>query len=87
MRTVFVSALVDGSTVYRPQDYVEIPQVGDVLVIEHGRDMLHVRVDCRIWYGPDRPTLLCVPIGHAEQSPPIPTQSDDFGKSDTKSTE
>ena len=87
MRTVFVSALVDGSTVYRPQDYVEIPQVGDVLVIEHGRDMLHVRVDCRIWYGPDRPTLLCVPIGHAEQSPPIPTGSDDSGGSGTKSTE
>ena len=87
MRTVFVSALVDGSTVYRPQDYVEIPQVGDVLVIEHGRDMLHVRVDCRIWYGPDRPTLLCVPIGHAEQSPPIPTGSDDFEGSGTKSTE
>jgi hypothetical protein len=79
--------LVDGSTVYRPQDYVEIPQVGDVLVIEHGRDMLHVRVDCRIFYGPDRPTLLCVPIGHAEQSPPIPTGSDDFGDSGTKSTE
>ena len=87
MRTVFVSALVDGSTVYRPQDYVEIPQVGDVLVIEHGRDMLHVRVDCRVWYGPDRPTLLCVPIGHAEQSPPIPTGFDDFGGSGTKSTE
>lgn len=87
MRTVFISALVDGSTVYRPQDYVEIPQVGDVLVIEHGRDMLHVRVDCRIWYGPDRPTLLCVPIGHAEQSPPIPTGSDDFEGSGTKSTE
>ena len=87
MRTVFVSALVDGSTVYRPQDYVEIPQVGDVLVIEHGRDMLHVRVDCRVWYGPDRPTLLCVPIGHAEQSPPIPTGSDDFEGSGTKSTE
>ncbi len=87
MRTVFVSALVDGSTVYRPQDYAEIPQVGDVLVIEHGPDMLHVRVDCRIWYGPDRPTLLCVPIGHAEQSPPIPTQSDDFEQSGTKSTE
>ena len=81
MRTVFVSALIDGSTVYRPQDYVEIPQVGDVLVIEHGPDMLHVRVDCRIWYGPDRP------IGHAEQSPPIPTQSDDFEQSGTKSTE
>jgi hypothetical protein len=79
--------LVDGSTVYRPQDYAEIPQVGDVLVIEHGPDMLHVRVDCRIWYGPDRPTLLCVPIGHAEQSPPIPTQSDDFEQSGTKSTE
>jgi len=87
VRTVFVSALVDGSTVYRPQDYAEIPQVGDVLVIEHGPDMLHVRVDCRIWYGPDRPTLLCVPIGHAEQSPPIPTQSDDFEQSGTKSTE
>lgn len=87
MRTVFVSALVDGLTVYRPQDYVEIPQVGDVLVIEHGRDMLHVRVDCRIWYGPDRPTLLCVPIGHAEQLPPIPTGSDDFEQSGTKSTE
>ncbi|MFO0203020.1 MAG: hypothetical protein ACK528_07810 [Alphaproteobacteria bacterium] len=87
MKTVFVSALVDGLTVYRPQDYAEIPQVGDVLVIEHGPDMLHVRVDCRIWYGPDRPTLLCVPIGHAEQSPPIPTQSDDFEQSGTKSTE
>lgn len=87
MKTVFVSALVDGSTVHRPQDYVEIPQVGDVLVIEHGPDMLHVRVDCRIWYGPDRPTLLCVPIGHAEQSPPIPTPSDDFEQSGTKSTE
>jgi hypothetical protein len=87
LKTVFVSALVDGLTVYRPQDYAEIPQVGDVLVIEHGPDMLHVRVDCRIWYGPDRPTLLCVPIGHAEQSPPIPTQSDDFEQSGTKSTE
>jgi len=87
VRTVFVSALVDGSTVYWPLDCAEIPQVGDVLVIEHGRDMLHVRVDCRVWYGPDRPTLLCVPIGHAEQSPPIPTQSDDFEQSGTKSTE
>lgn len=87
MRTVFVSALVGGSTVYRPHDYVEIPQVGDVLVIEHGRDMLHVRVDCRVWYGPYGPTLLCVPIGHAEQSPPIPTRSDDFEGSGTKSTE
>tara|TARA_R110000868_G_scaffold85258_1_gene239817 strand:- start:80 stop:343 length:264 start_codon:yes stop_codon:yes gene_type:complete len=87
VRTVFVSALIDGSTVYRPQDYVEIPQVGDVLVIEHGLDMLQVRVDCRIWYQTHRPTLLCVPIGHAEQSPPIPTQSDDFEQSGTKSTE
>ena len=80
MRTVFVSALVRGSTIYGPRDFCEIPQVGDVLVMDHGPEMLHVRVDCRVWYGPDRPTLLCVPIGHDQQSPPIPTESDDFGK-------
>ena len=78
MRTVFVSALVGGDcrTIFGPRDYVEIPQVGDVLVIDHGRDMLHVRVDCRVWYGPDRPTLLCVPIEHDQQSPPIPTPAE-----------
>ena len=80
MRTVFVSALVGGVAVYQPKDYVEIPQVGDVIVIDHGLEMLHLRIDCRVWYGPVCPTLLCVPIGHDQQSLPIPTQSDEFEK-------
>ena len=72
MRTVFVSALVGGVTVYKPRDFVEIPQVGDVIVMDHGPEMLHLRIDCRVWYGSSGPTLLCVPIGHDQQSPPIP---------------
>ena len=76
MRPVFVSAFLGGSMIYRPRDFVEIPQVGDVIVIDHGPEGLHVRVDCRVWYGPDRPTLLCVPIEHDQPWPPIPTPAE-----------
>ena len=72
MRTVFVSALVGGVTIYGPRDFVEIPQVGDVIVVDHGPDMLHLRIDCRVWYSAASVTLLCVPIGHDQQSPAIP---------------